>query len=115
MFPGMRGGFDQRKMDQLMKQMGIDIEELEDVEEVIIKTAEKDLVFNKAEVTVMDAKGQKTYQVIGNPEEIKKEVEPDEEDIEFVMEQTDCSEDEAIQALKDNEGDIAEAIISLED
>ncbi|RZN61746.1 nascent polypeptide-associated complex protein [Methanonatronarchaeum sp. AMET6-2] len=114
MFPGMRGGFDQRKMDQLMKQMGIDIEEIDDVEEVVIKTADKDLVFSNANVTVMDAKGQKTYQVIGNPEEIKKEVEPDEEDVEFVMEQTDCTEQEAIDALKDNEGDIAEAIIDLE-
>ncbi|OUJ18267.1 NACalpha-BTF3-like Transcription factor [Methanonatronarchaeum thermophilum] len=115
MFPGMRGGFDQRKMDQLMKQMGIDIEELEDVEEVVIKTAEKDLVFKKADVTVMDAKGQKTYQVIGNPEEIKKEITPDEEDVKFVMEQTNCNEEEAIEALKEYEGDIAEAIISLEE
>jgi len=53
-------------MEQMMEQMGIDVEDI-DAEEVIIRTDEYDLVFDDAEVTKMDARGQETYQVIGSP------------------------------------------------
>lgn len=115
MLPGGRGNLNPRKMKQMMKQMGIDIEEIENVEEVIIKTKERDLVFRDVDVTKMDAQGQETYQVVGEPEEEKKEVEPDEEDVELVVEQTNATEEEAKEALKETEGDIADAIVKLKD
>ncbi|OYR56713.1 Nascent polypeptide-associated complex protein, partial [Halorubrum sp. E3] len=60
MFGG--GGMNPRKMKQMMKQMGIDVEEL-DAERVVIETADgDDLVFDGAQVTKMDAQGQETYQ-----------------------------------------------------
>lgn len=65
MFGG--GGMNPRKMKQMMKQMGIDVDEL-DAEEVIIRTADEDLVFTDAQVTRMDAQGQTTYQIVGDPE-----------------------------------------------
>jgi len=65
---GGGGGLNPRKMEQMMKQMGIDVDEI-DAEEVIIRTADHDLVFTDADVTKMDARGQETYQVIGEPEE----------------------------------------------
>ena len=44
MFPGMGGiggrGMNPAKMKQMMKQMGIDVKELKDVQEVVIKTAD---------------------------------------------------------------------------
>lgn len=56
-----------RKMKQMMKQMGIDVEEL-DAERVVIETADgDDLVFDDAQVTKMDAQGQETYQIVGSP------------------------------------------------
>ena len=56
-----------RKMKQMMKQMGIDVEEL-DAERVVIETADgDDLVFDGAQVTKMDAQGQETYQIVGSP------------------------------------------------
>lgn len=113
MFPGGRGGMNSRKMQQMMKQMGIDMEEISDVEEVIIKTKEKDLVFEEAEVTKMNAQGKTIFQVIGEPNQIEKETEPDEEDIELVMEQADATKEEAKKALKEKEGDIADAIVEL--
>ena len=67
MFGGGGGGLDPSKMQQMMKQMGIDIEEI-DAEEVVIRTAEEELVFTDADVQRMDAQGQQTYNVVGQPE-----------------------------------------------
>lgn len=113
MFPGGRGNLNSRKMQQMMKQMGIDMEEIDDVEEVKITTKEKDLVFDEVEVTKMDAKGKTIYQVVGEPEQIQKEYEPDEEDVELVIDQANTTEEKAIKALKENDGDIADAIVEL--
>jgi len=94
-----------------MKQLGINIKDIEGVEEVIIRTKDKEYIFRDVEVTVMEAQGQKTYQIIGNPE-IKDRGVP-EEDIKLVMEKTGKSREEAEKALKESNGDIAEAIMKL--
>jgi len=94
-----------------MKQLGINIKDIEGVEEVIIRTKDKEYIFRDVEVTVMEAQGQKTYQIIGNPE-IKNRGLP-EEDIKLVMEKTGKSREEAEKALKESNGDIAEAIMKL--
>ncbi|NYT00984.1 MAG: nascent polypeptide-associated complex protein [Methanocellales archaeon] len=111
MFPGMRG-MNPKKLKQMMKQMGIDIKEIEDVEEVIIRTADLEIVFHDADVTIMDARGSKTYQISGTPEERHREEIPD-SDIQLVIDQTGVSESEAKAALKEVRGDLAEAIMSL--
>ena len=129
MFGGGGGGLNPRKMEQMMEQMGIDVEDI-DAEEVIIRTEEYDLVFNDAEVTKMDARGQETYQVIGSPEEVEAgsaggstgstdagseaEASIPDDDIEIVAMRADVSEDEARAALEDNDGDLAAAVESLE-
>lgn len=96
-----------------MKQMGIDINEIENVEEVIIRTPEKDIVFKDAQVSIMDARGMKTYQVVGTPQEIAREINIPDEDVKLVMEQTKSSEIDARNALKETKGDIAAAILKL--
>ncbi len=113
MFPGLGRGLNPRKMASMMKQMGIDVNEIENVEEVIIRTPQKDLVFKDAQVTIMDARGMRTYQVTGTPQEIVREVKIPEDDIRLVMEQSKASEIEARNALKETGGDIAAAIIKL--
>ena len=122
---GGGGGLNPRKMEQMMEQMGIDVEDV-DAEEVIIRTAEYDLVFNDAEVTKMDARGQETYQIIGSPEQVESgaaggsdgasEAEPSvpDEDVELVAERAGVDEDAAREALEDNDGDLAGAIADLE-
>ncbi|MCD5409418.1 MAG: nascent polypeptide-associated complex protein [Methanocellales archaeon] len=112
MIPGMRG-MNPRKMQQMMKQMGIDVEEVDDVEEVIIRTSNKDIVFNDVQVTIMNVKGAKTYQIVGTPEERQRELEMPEADVQLVVEQSGASESEARKALKETEGDLAEAILKL--
>ncbi len=122
----MRGGFrkgtglNPKILSQQMKQMGISIEEISDVEEVVIKTADAELVFEDAVVTVMDAPGSKMYQITGTPVkrprtefELEPEVSISQEDVEIVMEKAGCSGTEAEAALTETKGDLAEAIFRL--
>ncbi len=104
---------DPRQMNRMMRQMGIQTEEMKGVEEVRIITSDKEYVFRNPEVTMTVVQGQKTYQIIGEPEEEQKEGAIPEEDIELVMQQTGASRDEAKKALEENGGEPAEAIISL--
>ena len=57
MFPGMGGiggrGMNPAKMKQMMKQMGIDVKELKDVQEVVIKTADSNIIIENANVSIM--------------------------------------------------------------
>ncbi|MFK8212932.1 MULTISPECIES: nascent polypeptide-associated complex protein [Haloferax] len=130
MFGG--GGMNPRKMKQMMKQMGIDVTEL-DAEEVVIKTGDEELVFSDAQVTRMDAQGQETYQIVGEPEtrelgagddggdESVESVESAEaadaipaDDVAIVAQRAGVPEDEAREALEAEDGDLAAAISRLE-
>jgi nascent polypeptide-associated complex subunit alpha len=114
MIPGMGGrGMNPKKLKQMMKQMGINVDEIPDVEQVIIRTPDKEIIFNDANVTIMNAQGVDTYQIVGTPEEKARETVIPEDDIRLVMEQAGVPEDEAKQALKDANGDLAEAIMTL--
>ena len=126
MFPG-GGGMDDRKMQQMMKQMGIDMQDL-DAEEVIIRTADEELVFTKPDVQRMDAQGQQTYTIVGEPEsQALGEADADvadggddadtgipDEDVELVATRGGVGEDEAREALEATDGDLAAAIERLE-
>jgi nascent polypeptide-associated complex subunit alpha len=114
MFPGVGGrGMNPAKMKQMMKQMGISIDEISDVEQVIIITPEVEIVFNDANVTVMNAQGADTYQVVGTPEKVPRKLEIPDDDVRLVAEQTGASESEARKALEQANGDLAEAILAL--
>ena len=124
----MRGGFRKgvsmspKKLDQMMKQVGLSVEEMKDVEEVVIKTADAELVFEDATVTIMDAQGSKMYQITGTPvkrpkrelvSEQEHEVSISAEDVEIVMEKAGCGAEEAKATLIETRGDLAEAISRL--
>lgn len=104
----MFGGKDMSKM---MKQMGVDMDEL-NAEKVEIDLGDTKLVFKKPEVSRIDAQGKEIFQLAGNYSKEKKDA-VDEEDIEMVMEKTGASESEAEEALKASD-DPAEAIMSLQ-
>ncbi|HHH77764.1 MAG TPA: nascent polypeptide-associated complex protein [Thermoplasmatales archaeon] len=106
----MMPNMDPRQLKKIMQRMGMSVSEIEGVEEVIIKTPEADYIFKDAEVTVMDVKGQKTYQIAGSPDIVKK---MSEEDAKLVAEKTGKSIEEARKALEKAGGDIAQAIIDL--
>jgi len=120
--PGMRG-VNPRQMKQAMKRLGITTEEINGVEEVIIRTRDKEYVIKDAAVTVMDMQGQKTFQVVGEatmqargsataPAKAAEAQLPD-EDIELVMGQTGATKEQAVKALKECGGQPAEAILKL--
>jgi len=106
-----------REFRRLTQRIGLNIEELKGVQEVIIRLMDKELVFSDAKVQVIDAKGEKIYQIFGNPveRELKEEeeVEIKDEDIRLVMDQTGASREEALEALKETGGDLAQAIILI--
>lgn len=117
--------------------MGIDVTELE-AEEVIIRTADEELVFTGAQVTRMDAQGQETYQIVGDPEsrprgeggsasavesgddavvDVEGEAagaEIPDSDIQIVAQRAGVGKDEAREALEAENGDLAAAIARLE-
>ena len=109
----MPGNINPRQMNQMMRKLGISVKNIDNVEKIIIQTDSKEYIFKDAEVTVMDAKGQKTYQITGNPIIRDRADDTLKEDIKLVMDQTGKSEEEAKKALEDSNGDIAEAILKL--
>lgn len=91
--------------------MGVKQEEI-DATEVIIKTHDKELIIKDPHVAKVNMMGQESLQITGDIEE--KELKPyKEEDVKTVMEQADCSEEEAKEALEKTDGDLAEAILNL--
>ena len=112
MMPG--GRMNPRQMNRMMKKMGLNMEEVQDVKEVIIRSGSGEIIIKAPSVTIMDVQGQKSYQIQGGKEEKKSMVETiPQEDIDLVVSQTGVSEDEAKMALKKAKGEPAEAIISL--
>jgi nascent polypeptide-associated complex subunit alpha len=107
-----------RQLKKMMKQLGIKTEDIENVEEIIIRTASKEYVFKEAQVTMMEAQGQKTFQVVGEPTVVEKGSTKEtssipEEDILLVAEKAGVSEEEAKKALEESNREPAEAIIKL--
>ena len=111
MFPGMNP----REMQKAMKRLGIKQEEI-DAEEVIIKTAGKNLIIKNPHVSRINMMGQETIQVVGDIEEVDKEEKDEisEEDIATVMGQANCTKEDALEALGNSNGNLAEAILKLQ-
>jgi nascent polypeptide-associated complex subunit alpha len=109
MIPGMRN-MDPKKMQQMMRQLGIKSEEIE-ADRVVIEGKTKKIVIENPSVTAINMQGKKTYTVMGEEKEEEKGI--SKEDIEMVVKQANVSEEKAEAALRKNEGDIAEAILEL--
>ena len=110
-------GVNPRQMQRMMKQMGMSQSEI-DATEVIIKLADRQLVFTNPNVSKVDMMGQETYQIVGEAHERELTVESDtpeisDDDIKTVMEQANVDEEKAREAIEESNGDLAEAIIKL--
>ncbi|MHB8352420.1 MAG: nascent polypeptide-associated complex protein [Thermoplasmata archaeon] len=130
MMPG--GRMNPRQMQLMMKRLGMTTEEIGDVEEVILRTATEEHVFDRPEVSILTVQGVTTYQVVGTPRRRPRSAGvplasdgtaasaapaapagPPEEDIRLVMEQAGVERAEAIRALAAHDGQPAEAILSV--
>jgi len=103
----MRGG----NMQQMMKQMGVDMEEI-NADKVEVHIGDKKMVFRNPNLNKMNLPQGEMFQLQGNYKEEKMETGPEEEDIELVMEKTDASREDAEKALENSE-DVAEAVMEL--
>lgn len=133
MMPGGRG-MNPKMLQQMMKQLGITVEEIDGVQRVVIETAAKDIVINKASVSAMKSQGQTTYQVTGEAQVVRKgggakpgapptaedvgAPEPEgplfsDDDVKMVMQAASVSRDQARKALEEADGEVATAIVKL--
>ncbi|WP_457550844.1 nascent polypeptide-associated complex protein [Archaeoglobus sp.] len=99
-----------QQMKKMMKQMGINIEEI-NATEVIIRTPSEELIFKNPSVTKVSGRGMEVFQVIGSYEVVKK---INEEDVKLIMEQANVDEETARKALIEANGDLAEALMKLQ-
>ena len=116
----MRRGMSSRETKRMMKRMGLSMDAMSDVQQVVFKTSTKEIVIEEPEVAILNLKGQKVFQVTGEKiteralaAEEKKLAIP-EEDVRLVADQTGKSVEEAKQALEESGGDLAKAILLLQ-
>ncbi|NAL77865.1 nascent polypeptide-associated complex protein [Nitrososphaera sp. AFS] len=109
----MRGG--NREMRRMLDRMGLEMKDIGNVEEVVIKTDNKELYLLKPQVIEMKGKDSTIFQVVATDIEEKQREIPTfkDEDITLVIQQSNTTREKAIQALIDAGGDIAQAILSL--
>ncbi len=115
----MRKRMNPRNAKRMMQRMGMNMGEMPEVEEVIFKTSNKEIVVENAQVAVIDMGGQKIFQVTGEVSERALEGQDGgpaiaEEDIQLVADQTGKSLEDAKRALESSDGDLAKAILLLQ-
>jgi len=108
MFPGMNP----KKMQAVMKQMGISQQEIDAVQVIIEKSDGSKIVIENPSVTKVKMQGQETFQIAGDVLEESGEVGVSEEDIQTIVEKTGCTKEQAQEALEKT-GDLAEAILEM--
>ncbi|MFZ1970717.1 MAG: nascent polypeptide-associated complex protein [Candidatus Nanoarchaeia archaeon] len=106
MFPNI----DPKKMQAVMKQMGVSQEDIDAVR-VVIEKEDGKIVINHPSVTKIRMQGQESFQITGDVEETEDN-QFSYEDVKTIMEKTGCSKKEAEDALEKT-GDLADAIFKL--
>ncbi|MBS7615265.1 nascent polypeptide-associated complex protein [Candidatus Bathyarchaeota archaeon] len=99
----------------MMQRMGLSMNPME-VEEVILKTKDKEITIESPEVAVLEVQGQKIYQITGGhvvEKALEKKLAIPEEDVQLVAQQAKVPLDRARVALEQTGGDLAQAILLL--
>jgi len=97
-------------MQAVMKQMGINQEDIPSSRVIIEKEDGNKIIIENPSVTKIKMQGQETFQIAGDISEEENSF--SEKDIEVVMQKTNCSREDAENALQET-GDLAEAILKL--
>jgi nascent polypeptide-associated complex subunit alpha len=102
----------------MMQRMGMNMNTIEDVQQVIIKTGDKEITVEEPEVAILELQGQKIFQITGGritEKAAERKAPPTaEEDVRLVADQTGKSLEEARKALEESGGDLAKAILILQ-
>ncbi len=102
-------------MQAMMKQMGINQEEI-DANRVVIERDDGNIIIENPNVVKIGMQGQENFQITGDVSEGENEVEEVDntnDDIKTLMEKCNCLEEEAKLALEKANGDLTEAILDL--
>ena len=107
-----------REAKRMMQRMGMSMDSIPEVNQVIVKTATKDIIIDEPEVAMLNMQGQKIYQIMGGRVSekavvVEKKLAIPDEDIQLVAGQTGKSVEEAKKALEESAGDLAKAILLL--
>jgi nascent polypeptide-associated complex subunit alpha len=107
-----------REAKRMMQRMGLNMDSMTEVRQVIIKTSTKEITIEEPEVAMLEMQGTKIFQVTGGRiTEKTAERKPSiaaEEDIKLVADQTGKNLEQARKALEECEGDLAKAILLLQ-
>jgi len=111
-----------RELKRMLKRYGVEVEELQGVKGVTISAEDFDIVIRDPQVAILNLGQQKVVQIVcSSLERVRKEPREApkptvaEEDVEFVVEQTGASREEAIRAIAEVGGDVARAIMILQE
>ena len=117
---------DSRRARRMMKQMGMKMDELGDIQRVILQSPTREIVIEGPAVTSMNVQGQKMYSIVGGKETTRKpsaqaeqppeeeKIEIPEEDVLLVAQQANVTLERARVALEESNGDLAQAILMLQ-
>jgi len=98
----------------MLERLGLNLEEVKGVEEVIIKMKDKEIRVKNPQVAQLKTKDMTFFQISGEIEERKKEERKfTDEDVLLVAQQAGVSEEVARRALMEADGDLAKAIMNL--
>src|SRR3989344_1913548 len=103
---------DPKKMEAMMRQMGINQKNIDAERVVIEQSSGSKIIIDNPSVVEINMKGSKSFQISGDISESDEQESFTEEDIKTVMEKTGASEEEVRKALEKT-GDLAEAIMEL--
>jgi nascent polypeptide-associated complex subunit alpha len=102
-------------MRRMLDKMGLEMKDLGDVEEVIIRTGTKEIFLSKPQIIEMKGKDSTIFQIVATSveEAVRETPSINEEDIILVMQQAAVSREKALVALTESKWDIAQAILNL--
>ena len=112
-----------KKMQAMMKQLGISQQEVDASRVIIEKTDNSKIIIDNPNVLKVNMSGQETFQISGDISETESEESSSdledsedkklEEDIQTVVEQSGISKEEAAIELEKHDFDLADTLIAL--
>ena len=118
----MPGRMNSREVRRMMAQMGIKSTDMTDVTRVVMEGTSKNYTIENPQVTVIEAQGDKYFQIAGKLVEKPKQGATsqqapaqnfNEEDIKLVIDAAKVDRARAVEALKNADGEVAKAIVDL--
>lgn len=104
-----------REARRIMQRMGLNMSQME-VEEVILRAKDREIIIERPDVAVLEVQGQKIFQVSGgkiHEKQYERKITIPDEDVHLVAQQANVSLEEAKAALEQTGGDLAQAILLL--